>query len=132
MIKTKQSFQNLKLAFEALKESVATPPIENRDYAGIIQSFEFTYELTWKTLKLILEGAGISAPFPRVCFEEAFKAGLLYGNEEWKNIMEDRNLSTHTYNQTLARQLCKKITNEYVLVFELTISNIEKYMAKLV
>ncbi|MCX6118819.1 MAG: nucleotidyltransferase substrate binding protein [Proteobacteria bacterium] len=79
MRKIDQSFRNLKLVFSALKESVSTPPVENRDFAGIVQSFEFTYELTWKTLKIYLEQQGISAPFPRVCLEEALKRGFCTG-----------------------------------------------------
>lgn len=130
MKKILQSYSNLCLAFEALKEAVATPPVENRDFAGIIQSFEFTYELTWKTLKLVLEHNGIQAPFPRVCFEEAFKRNMIFGNEVWKEIIEDRNLSTHTYDQALARKLCAKIARDYINVFERTNQILKDFLPK--
>jgi len=126
--KIEKSFQNFEKALAALQESVATPPVENRDFAGIIQSFEFTYELCWKTLKLVLEANGIEAPFPRVVFEEAWKAKLIEGNEVWKDIIEARNLSTHTYNQALARKLYPAIKDDFLPVFQKTATKLKPYL----
>jgi nucleotidyltransferase substrate binding protein (TIGR01987 family) len=117
MKKHEQSFANFVRALNALTESVATPPTEDRDYAGIIQSFEFTYELCWKTLKLILEANGIQAPFPRIAFEEAFKAQMIEGNEIWREIIEARNLTSHTYDQKLARKMVDEIKTRFLPVF---------------
>jgi len=128
MNKLAQSFKNLCKALDALKESVATPPTENRDFAGIIQSFDFTYELTWKTLKLILEQNGIAAPFPRVAFEEAFKRDMIEGNEIWKDIIEARNLSSHTYDQALARKLYADINDRYVEIFVKTAERMKPFV----
>ncbi len=130
MAKAKKSYENLCKALDALVESVATPPVENRDYAGIIQSFEFTYELTWKTLKLILESNGVEAPFPRVTFEEAFQRNMIDGNEIWKDIIEARNLSNHTYDQALARKLYVDIRDRYVSVFEKTVEIMRAFVEK--
>lgn len=118
--KLKKSFENFQKALDALHESVATPPTENRDFAGIIQSFEFTYELCWKTLKILLESNGIDAPFPRIVFEEAFKANLIEGNTIWKDMIEARNLSTHTYNQELAKKLYPVIKDQFLPIFQKT------------
>jgi nucleotidyltransferase substrate binding protein (TIGR01987 family) len=118
--KIRKTFENFEKALAALAESVAVPPVENRDYAGIIQSFEFTYELCWKALKLILESNGIEAPFPRMVFEEAFKANLLDGNEIWKDIIEARNLTTHAYNQELARKMYPAIKDRFLPAFQRT------------
>lgn len=120
MSKIEQSYSNFVKVLDALIESVATPPVENRDFAGIIQNFEFTYELCWKTLKIVLEQNGIPAPFPRVCFEEAFKRDMIYGNEVWKDLIEARNLSSHTYDQALARKMHLDIRDRYLTVFEKT------------
>lgn len=128
MDKAKQSFLNLKKACASLENAVATPPVEERDYGGIIQAFEFTYELTWKTLKAILEKNGIDAPFPRIVFEEAYKRGMIEGNEIWKDIMQARNLTTHTYDQKLAQVLCADIQKKYVSIFSKTVTKIEKFL----
>lgn len=128
MARAKKSYENLCKALQALVESVATPPTEDRDYAGIIQSFEFTYELTWKTLNIILEANGIEAPFPRVTFEEAFKRNIIFGNEVWKDIIESRNLSSHTYNQALARKMYLDIRDRYVDVFSETVKMMKPFV----
>ena len=128
--KSSVTFSNLEMAFKFLVESFAPPPTEDRDFAGIIQSFEFTYELTWKTLKLIIEENGISAPFPRVVFEESFKSGLVAGNEIWKDIMESRNLSTHTYDKKLAKSLCATIEKSYLNTFKQSIDLMRPYTLK--
>lgn len=120
MNKIEQSKQNLKKAIDSLERALSTPPTEERDYAGIIQNFEFVYELTWKTLKLILESRNIEAPFPRVVFEEAFKQGLLEGNEIWADIIEERNLSSHTYDLKLAKKLYRAIHTRYFNIFKKT------------
>ncbi|MES2768877.1 MAG: HI0074 family nucleotidyltransferase substrate-binding subunit [Bdellovibrionota bacterium] len=125
MTKLQQSFKNLERSFQSLKRAVATPPIEERDYAGIIQSFEFVYELTWQTLKILLESNGIKSPFPRITFEEAFKRDLIEGNEVWKLIMDARNKTSHTYDQKLAVSLCKEITENYITIFEKTIEKVK-------
>ena len=123
-----QSYLNLEKALKSLEKAVATPPVEERDYGGIIQAFESVYELTWKTLKKVLEVNGIDAPFPRVVFEEAFKRDMLEGNKIWLKISEDRNLSVHTYDQDMAIQLCKRIKDDYVVIFKQTVQKMKPFM----
>lgn len=127
MTRLKQSLANLSRAFASLEKALVPPPTEERDFAGIIQNFAFVYELTWKTLKLILESEGIEAPFPRVVFEESFRRGLLEGNEIWKGIAESRSLSAHTYDPALAEGLYVKISKEYLEIFRKTLERIRRY-----
>ena len=128
MTKIERSFQNLDRAVQALVRAVSTPPTEERDFAGIIQSFEFSYELTWKTLKLVLEENGVEAPFPRIAFEEAFKRKMIAGNAVWKEIADARNLTSHTYDQNLARLLCKTISEKFITVFTQTVETIRPFV----
>lgn len=127
MTKIQQTFKNLERAFLSLQLAVSTPPTEARDYGGIIQAFEYTYELTWRVLKLILESNGINTPFPRIVFEQAFQSGLIEGNEVWKDIMESRNQSSHTYDQGLAQKLCEDIMSRYVFQFQKTLEKIKPF-----
>lgn len=128
MSRSKQSFLNFKKALDSLEQAVSLPPLEDRDYGGIIKAFETVYELTWKTLKIILESNGIAAPFPRVAFEEAFKRGMIEGNEIWKDIMEARNKSVHTYDKEMTAQLCRDITLNYVPVFKSSCEKIKPFV----
>jgi len=127
MKKIEHAQENLKKAVASLEKAIATPPVEDRDFAGIIQNFEFVYELTWKTLKKILEQEGIEAPFPRIVFEQAFKINLISDHMYWKQISEARNLSAHTYDQTLAEKLCVEIINTYAPIFKRTLALILTY-----
>lgn len=127
MSEIETKLKNLRRAFNSLERSLATPPTEERDYAGIIQNFEFVYELTWKALKAVLYSQGIDASFPRVVFEESYRVKLLEGNEIWKKIIEARNLSTHTYDPKLAHQLVDSIRDEYFEIFKLTLQKIENF-----
>jgi nucleotidyltransferase substrate binding protein (TIGR01987 family) len=124
MKKSEQNKMNLERALNSLILSVATPPIAELDYAGIIKSFETAYELTWKTLKAILEENGIPAPFPRIAFEEGFRRNLIEGNEIWKDIMDAKNQSVHTYDKDMAIDLCKRIKDSYVPILQKTFAKI--------
>lgn len=128
MKKSEQSLRNLELAVASLVAAVAVPPLEDRDYGGIVKAFELAYDLTWKTLKLILEENGVAAPFPRIAFEEAYRRNMIEGNEVWKAIMEARNQSVHTYDRSVAVDLCARIQGNYVSVFDQSLNRIRAFV----
>ena len=64
------------------------------------QRFEYTFELSWKTLKDYLEAKGVSVQFPRDALKEGFRAGVLADGEIWLEMLEKRNVLAHTYNET--------------------------------
>jgi len=66
---------------------------------GAIQRFEFTFELTWKTLKRILSFKGITANSPRDVFRESAKQNFIEDPTVWFEFIKKRNLSSHTYDQ---------------------------------
>ena len=79
----------------------------------IIQSFEFSFELAWKTLKDYLESQGILASFPREVLKLAFQHGILDQGTIWLEMLEQRNLLAHTYNEALAQKAHHLIRNTY-------------------
>ncbi len=81
---------------------------------AIIKRFEFTYELSWKLLKAFLEYKGIMAKTPRDCYKEAFSAGIIDDSEDWINMIEDRNITSHTYEEDSANEIYQKIRDIYV------------------
>lgn len=85
---------------------------------AIIKRFEFTYELSWKLLKAFLEYQGIIAKTPRDCFKEAFAAGIIDDNEAWINMIEDRNITSHTYEENSANEIYQKIKDIYLDKFK--------------
>lgn len=91
-------------AVERLGEALARPKDEFlRDSA--IQRFEFTFELAWKVLKLYLEREGLEARSPRAAIRGAFQVGLLPEDPGWLEILELRNLTSHTYDEALAERV---------------------------
>ena len=112
------SRNNLKRAMEALQRSIELPINEPRDLSGIIKDFEIVYELAWKTLKIFLEVQGHSASSAREVFKTAFALGYLEEEGVWLEIIEDRNLTVHIYDQELAHKMVERIKKRYAAAFQ--------------
>ena len=72
---------------------------------AVIQRFEFTYELAWKMLKLKLSAEGIPCNTPREALQEALRAGYIADGNTWSELQRMRNLTSHTYDETIAEQV---------------------------
>ena len=83
---------------------------------AVIQRFEFSFELIWKALKLYLERQGHECGGPRPTLKKAFAEGLIATPEEadvWLKMLEDRNLTSHAYDQALATSIYRHIVQDY-------------------
>lgn len=98
-----------------LAEAAALPENEIiRD--ATIQRFEFTFEVVWKTLKLYLERQGHECGGPRPTLKKAFAENLISTPEEadvWLQMIEDRNLTSHAYDEALANRIYGHIVHQY-------------------
>ena len=98
-----------------LAEAVAHPESDLiRD--ATIQRFEFTFEVVWKTLKLYLERQGHECGGPRLTLKKAFAENLIPTPEEadiWLQMLEDRNLTSHAYDEALANRIYQHILRDY-------------------
>lgn len=81
--------------------------------AGIIQFFEMTFELAWKLLKDYLEAEGYDVKSPREAIKQAFQIEVIIDGHNWMAALSDRNLTTHTYNETTAQSVEAKIRGSY-------------------
>jgi len=106
---------NLDRANRELTSFLATPIIDARDRAGIIQAFEFTLELFWKTMQKLAPAHSLSATTPRAALQVGLRLGLipLAHEETWARMLRDRNLTSHTYNESLAVEICQRIAADY-------------------
>ncbi len=94
----------LGLALTRLDGALAQPVNEFvRDSA--IQRFEFTFELFWKSLKAYAEESGVEAFSPRDSVRTAFQLGVIQEHPDWFRMLEDRNLTSHTYNEATAESI---------------------------
>lgn len=98
-----------------LAEAAAHPESELiRD--ATIQRFEFTFEVVWKALKLYLERQGHECGGPRPTLKKAFVENLIPTSEEadmWLQMLEDRNATSHAYDETVASQIYRHIVQDY-------------------
>ena len=74
----------------------------DQEKAGLIQAFEFCFELSWKTMKRILDKQGIDVNSPKSTFREAAKNGMINDPQIWFAFIEQRNLTVHTYDSSKA------------------------------
>lgn len=105
-------------ALAALERAVASPPTEERDFAGIVKSFEFTYETGWKYLRDLVMRSGHEAGSARETFRVAAQIGLIPADQVWLDMILDRNLTVHTYNLDFASALCERVRDRYVAEFQ--------------
>lgn len=99
-----QRLQNLNKAYARLEKACAQGEYNELELAGLIQTYEFTFELSWKTLKDLLTYQGYTVNSPRDTIKLAFTEGLLTDAEEWLKAMETRNLFAHTYDEELSTE----------------------------
>lgn len=101
---------------EELASKGSLTPIE-RDAA--IQRFEYTFEAVWKAAQLYLrEGEGTESGSPKAVVRACFQVGILTAEEttEALAMTDDRNLSVHTYNESLAQTLSSHLPKHAALL----------------
>jgi len=106
----KDLFKSFETSIENLKEVLQyNSTLINRDAS--IKRFELTFELSWKITQKVLLDQGLESRSPKTTFKEAFKFGLLSDEDAWLEMIHDRNLAIHTYNEELAVSLYERIPN---------------------
>ncbi len=70
-----------------------------------IQRFEFTFEMAWKAIQAHARAQGLPCVSPRDCLRTAFRLGLVEDDPGWMAMVEDRNRTTHTYDEPSARAI---------------------------
>ena len=99
---------------EALEEYAANPTDTVRD--GVIQRFEFTFDLAWKSLKEYMQDQGATTPlqFPKQVLREAYAAELIDDESVWLDMLNARNQTSHIYDDHTAAVIAAKIQNAYL------------------
>ncbi|MCD6442216.1 nucleotidyltransferase substrate binding protein [bacterium] len=112
-------------ALSRLKEALDA---EENDFIrdSAIQRFEFTLDLSWKSLKVFLEEKyGVVCNSPKRCFREAFKQGIIEYNEIWLEMVDWRNEIVYTYQEEFAEKLYNSLPKA-VKFFEKLIKSFQK------
>jgi nucleotidyltransferase substrate binding protein (TIGR01987 family) len=98
---------------------------------GLIKAFEYTYELSWKTLQDLLREKGypdIAGPKPVI--EQSFQDGYIADGEGWMRMHVSRNLTSHTYDEETAAEIILKIRESYFDLLKALHARLEKEISK--
>jgi nucleotidyltransferase substrate binding protein (TIGR01987 family) len=114
----RRKFENYQKALKRLDESMEVQNPDQFIYDSVVKRFEFTYELAWKLMKAYIEyKGGEDVRFARDVFREAYANGLVKDGEGWLQMMKDRNLSSHTYDEEAAREIYERVKQIYSKYF---------------
>ena len=113
-------FRNFSRAFTLLREALEgqVETLSQLEREGVIQRFEYTFELAWNLLKDRLEYDGIALPTvtPRQVIRQAFQARFIQDGDAWINMLTDCNLMSHTYNCEKFEAVVRKIQSQYLVI----------------
>jgi len=113
-IRWKQRFNNFEAAFNKLSQAVEKiNKLDDLSKEGLIQRFEYTFELAWKTLKDFIESKGEIVKFPREAIKKAFQANLINNGEIWLEMLDKRNLMSHIYDEKEFNNIIQLIGKNY-------------------
>ena len=112
-IRFKQRMQNFEKAFSQFEKGVFIKNLSDLEKQGLIKSFEYTSELAWKSLKDYLESQNVDVSFPREVIKQGFHYELIDDGEIWLEMLNNRNLLVHTYDETKADELCLNSNSNY-------------------
>jgi nucleotidyltransferase substrate binding protein (TIGR01987 family) len=120
-VRWRQRFQNFNRAFSQLSGAAALAqqrPLSDLEQQGLIQAFEFTHKLAWNTLKDFLQERGAANLFgSKDATREASAVGLIENGEIWMAMIQSRNRTIHTYDQSTANEIARAITTSYLAEF---------------
>jgi len=114
-----QRFNNYRKAYDLLKDALIIDEPSELEIEGMIQRFEYTFELGWKTMKDYLEEKGFTEIVgSKEAIRIAFSNGIITDGEIWMEMIKARNLTTHIYNSETAHQIWSDIIRLYFPCFE--------------
>jgi nucleotidyltransferase substrate binding protein (TIGR01987 family) len=113
-----QRFNNFSKALDQLTKFIEKGELNELEKQGMIQAFEYTYELAWNTVKDYFEAQGETNIFgSRDTFRLAFRRGLIENGEVWMAMITSRTLTTHTYNEEIAEEIAHDVAEIYFQEF---------------
>jgi nucleotidyltransferase substrate binding protein (TIGR01987 family) len=119
-IRWQYRFSNFSRAYSLLREALedGVEPLNQLELEGVIQRFEFTFELSWNLLKdrLVYDGLVIATITPRNVIREAYSAKLIDDCETWIDMLTDRNLMSHTYDFERFKAVVENVHSRYLTV----------------
>ncbi|HBR15824.1 MAG TPA: nucleotidyltransferase [Candidatus Omnitrophica bacterium] len=129
-IRWQQRFANYSKALSQLERFIEKGKNLNElEEQGMIQSFEYNFELAWNLIKDYYNYQGVAEiQGSRDAFRLAFNRGLIEDGEGWMKMIESRTKTSHTYNEAIAREIVSAILNKYFSLFKGLHQRMEKIL----
>ncbi len=128
-IRWQQRFYNFKKGFSHLSIAIEQEQLNYLESLGLIHTFEYVYELAWKTLQDYLSYQGyVKAKGPRASIQQAFKDGLIEDGMLWMEMLKKRELTGHTYIESTNEDLIESIRLRYADAFKTLIVYLERQL----
>ncbi len=110
-----QRFENFEKAFLLLDEVIDKDInlYSQLEKEGIVQRFEILIELSWKVLKDYLENEGHDIKTPKQTIRQAFQDEIITDGEQWMTALQQRNLTSHTYDNEILEKTVSYIIDEF-------------------
>ena len=128
-IRWHQRLENFGKALHRLREALNGPARKPDDHLyqiALSGAFQFTFELSWKTVKDYLVYNGVEVSLPREVIKQAFHHQLIHDGQVWIDMLEDRNLMAHVYQEQAALTAGKSIRERYAPAIERIYSDLLK------
>jgi nucleotidyltransferase substrate binding protein (TIGR01987 family) len=126
-VRWQQRFSNYRRALEQLEGFFEPPTLNEREQQGLIKAFEYTFELAWNSFRDLLRSQGNGDLLrSRDTLREAFRLGLIADGEVWMLMIQDRNLTSHTYNRATAVEIGAHIREAYLSCFQALRSRLDQ------
>lgn len=121
-IRWKQRFENYQKALKQLTiivNLIGDKEPSEIEQISLIKCFELTFELAWKTMKDFLTYKGVAKQMigSRDAIRCALQEDLIVNGQDWINMIDDRNLAAHAYDESKAKAISKKILDIYFAEF---------------
>ena len=117
-VRWQQRLASYKKALAQLTKFIEKGDLNELEEQGLIQAFEYTYELAWNVIKDFLVNRGNKNIYgSRDAIREAFSTGLIEDGEGWMDMFADRNRTSHTYNEDTADEIARSVFQRYFPLF---------------
>ena len=111
----KQRFENFEKAYLKLEMVIEHAALHEDDIVkmALIQAFEFTFELAWKTLKDYMEEEGFELSSPKSVIRQAFQSKYITDGAVWMEALKKRNNTVHNYDSLIMDETVTLIKSEF-------------------
>jgi nucleotidyltransferase substrate binding protein (TIGR01987 family) len=111
----KRALKQLEMAFEIMDQR----ELNELEQQGVIQAFEYNYELAWNVIKDFYPYQGVTdIQGSRDAFKLAFARGLISNGDVWLDMVKKRQLTVHSYNQATSEVILEAIIDDYYQQFQ--------------